>query len=305
MPSRISLKVRVTVSGLPTCPSVLPSPLSPPPLGSSPHRCPIQTQNEWAVTEQRWREGLTRCREEAEARLRRCRSKWTSCPSRWVRAGRSLLPLCLPIAAHLLHVSDRGHHKCVLHKSDSTARSLLLPARSPPNRAAGPFGAVAPPSSRAVILAPPAASQALPVGVLPVPAPVAAPSPPQPHALGLGPAGACPSPVTPGTPQCPPEGQQGWECPCPPRASSPSTRPACARGPPRARQPRLCAHRELAVEAVRQSWLPCCPPCSCSGEGSLGRKRLPRSRASWATVPRAWHTWRGQGPRRPPPTRRL
>lgn len=77
--------MRVTVSGLPTCPSVLPSPL-PLPLGSSPHWCPIQTQNEWAVAEQRWREGLARCREEAEARLREVQERVDQLPQQ-VGAG--------------------------------------------------------------------------------------------------------------------------------------------------------------------------------------------------------------------------
>uniref|UniRef100_A0AC11CTL7 Coiled-coil domain containing 154 n=1 Tax=Ovis aries TaxID=9940 RepID=A0AC11CTL7_SHEEP len=72
------------------------------------------TQNEWAVTEQRWREGLTRCREEAEARLREVQEQVDQLPQQ------------------IEAVTD----KCVLHKSDSdckisaeaTARELAVEA---------------------------------------------------------------------------------------------------------------------------------------------------------------------------------
>ncbi|XP_042096026.2 coiled-coil domain-containing protein 154 isoform X3 [Ovis aries] len=73
-----------------------------------------ETQNEWAVTEQRWREGLTRCREEAEARLREVQEQVDQLPQQ------------------IEAVTD----KCVLHKSDSdckisaeaTARELAVEA---------------------------------------------------------------------------------------------------------------------------------------------------------------------------------
>lgn len=37
-------------------------------------------------------------------------------------------------------------------------------------------------------------------------------------------------------------------------------------------------------------------------EGNPGRK-IAEIQGKLATVPRAWHTWWGQGPHRPPPTR--
>lgn len=72
-------------------------------------------------------------------------------------------------------------------------------------------------------------------------------------------------------------------------------------GPPRARQPRLCARRELAVEAVRQELAALLSSVQLLREGNPGRK-IAEIQGKLATVPRAWHTWRGQGPRRPPPT---
>lgn len=74
--------------------SVLPSPL-PLPLGSGPHWCPTQTQNEWAVAEQRWREGLTRCREEAEAHLREVQEQVDQLPQQ-VGAGWAVSPPAVP-----------------------------------------------------------------------------------------------------------------------------------------------------------------------------------------------------------------
>ncbi|XP_069426591.1 coiled-coil domain-containing protein 154 isoform X2 [Ovis canadensis] len=73
-----------------------------------------ETQNEWAVAEQRWREGLTRCREEAEAHLREVQERVDQLPQQ------------------IESVTD----KCVLHKSDSdckisaeaTARELAVEA---------------------------------------------------------------------------------------------------------------------------------------------------------------------------------
>ncbi|XP_061256680.1 coiled-coil domain-containing protein 154 isoform X3 [Bos javanicus] len=73
-----------------------------------------ETQSEWEVAEQRWREGLTRCREEAEAHLREVQERVDQLPQQ------------------IEAVTD----KCVLHKSDSdckisaeaTARELAVEA---------------------------------------------------------------------------------------------------------------------------------------------------------------------------------
>ncbi|XP_061009902.1 coiled-coil domain-containing protein 154 [Dama dama] len=73
-----------------------------------------ETQNEWEAAEQRWRGGLTRCREEAEARLREVQQRLDRLPQQ------------------IEAVTD----KCVLHKSDSdckisaeaTARELAVEA---------------------------------------------------------------------------------------------------------------------------------------------------------------------------------
>ncbi|XP_065780054.1 coiled-coil domain-containing protein 154 isoform X4 [Muntiacus reevesi] len=73
-----------------------------------------ETQNEWEAAEQRWREGLTRCREEAEAHLREVQERLDRLPQQ------------------IEAVTD----KCVLHKSDSdckisaeaTARELAVEA---------------------------------------------------------------------------------------------------------------------------------------------------------------------------------
>ncbi|OWK11225.1 hypothetical protein Celaphus_00006748, partial [Cervus elaphus hippelaphus] len=72
------------------------------------------TQNEWEAAEQRWRGGLTRCQEEAEARLREVQERLDRLPQQ------------------IEAVTD----KCVLHKSDSdckisaeaTARELAVEA---------------------------------------------------------------------------------------------------------------------------------------------------------------------------------
>ena len=84
----------VTVWGLATCPSVRPSPL-PLPLDSGPHWCPPQTQSEWEVAEQRWREGLTRCREEAEAHLREVQERVDQLPQQ-VGVGQAASPPTVP-----------------------------------------------------------------------------------------------------------------------------------------------------------------------------------------------------------------
>lgn len=73
-------------------------------------------------------------------------------------------------------------------------------------------------------------------------------------------------------------------------------------GSPRAQQPHLCAHRELAVEAVRQELAALLSSVQLLREGNPGRK-IAEIQGKLATVPRAWHTWQGPGPRRPPPTR--
>ncbi|XP_043771779.1 coiled-coil domain-containing protein 154 isoform X5 [Cervus elaphus] len=73
-----------------------------------------ETQNEWEAAEQRWRGGLTRCQEEAEARLREVQERLDHLPQQ------------------IEAVTD----KCVLHKSDSdckisaeaTARELAVEA---------------------------------------------------------------------------------------------------------------------------------------------------------------------------------
>ncbi|XP_043311437.1 coiled-coil domain-containing protein 154 isoform X5 [Cervus canadensis] len=73
-----------------------------------------ETQNEWEAAEQRWRGGLTRCQEEAEARLREVQERLDRLPQQ------------------IEAVTD----KCVLHKSDSdckisaeaTARELAVEA---------------------------------------------------------------------------------------------------------------------------------------------------------------------------------
>ncbi|XDB64122.1 hypothetical protein ABFV05_017738 [Capra hircus] len=73
-----------------------------------------EASNEWAVAEQRWREGLTRCREEAEAHLREVQEQVDQLPQQ------------------IEAVTD----KCVLHKSDldckisaeATARELAVEA---------------------------------------------------------------------------------------------------------------------------------------------------------------------------------
>ena len=58
--------------------------------------CPApQTQNEWEAAEQRWREGLTRCREEAEARLREVQERLDRLPQQ-VGEGRVASPLTMP-----------------------------------------------------------------------------------------------------------------------------------------------------------------------------------------------------------------
>ena len=56
---------------------------------------PPQTQNEWEAAEQRWREGLTRCREEAEARLREVQERLDRLPQQ-VGEGRVASPLTMP-----------------------------------------------------------------------------------------------------------------------------------------------------------------------------------------------------------------
>ncbi|XP_055265089.1 coiled-coil domain-containing protein 154 isoform X2 [Moschus berezovskii] len=73
-----------------------------------------ETQNEWEVAEQRWREGLMRCREEAEGHLREVQERVDRLPQQ------------------IEAVTD----KCVLHKSDldlkisaeATARELAVEA---------------------------------------------------------------------------------------------------------------------------------------------------------------------------------
>ncbi|XP_040109511.1 coiled-coil domain-containing protein 154 [Oryx dammah] len=73
-----------------------------------------EASNEWEVAEQRWREGLTRCREEAEAHLREVQEQVDRLPQQ------------------IEAVTD----KCVLHKSDldckisaeATARELAVEA---------------------------------------------------------------------------------------------------------------------------------------------------------------------------------
>ena len=96
----------VTVSGLATCPSVRPSPslsmsVCPPvpptpPAGLQPSLVPPpQTQNEWEVAEQRWREGLTRCREEAEAHLREVQERVDRLPQQ-VGVGLADSPPAVP-----------------------------------------------------------------------------------------------------------------------------------------------------------------------------------------------------------------
>ena len=56
---------------------------------------PPQTQNAWEAREQRWREGLTRCREEAEARLREVQELLDRLPQQ-VGEGRAASPLTVP-----------------------------------------------------------------------------------------------------------------------------------------------------------------------------------------------------------------
>ena len=61
-----------------------------PPAGLQPSLVPpSQTQNEWEVAEQRWREGLTRCREEAEAHLREVQERVDRLPQQ-VGVGRAV-----------------------------------------------------------------------------------------------------------------------------------------------------------------------------------------------------------------------
>ncbi|TKC51506.1 hypothetical protein EI555_020045, partial [Monodon monoceros] len=57
-----------------------------------------EAQSVWGVAEQRWREGLARCREEAEAHLREVQQRVDSLPGRWIEA-----------------IADT----CILHKRDS------------------------------------------------------------------------------------------------------------------------------------------------------------------------------------------
>lgn len=78
-----------------------------------PHRSlvpPSQTQNEWEAAEQRWREGLIRCREEAETHLREVQERLDRLPQQ-VGEGRAASPPAMPaLSCRPLHVSDRGSH---------------------------------------------------------------------------------------------------------------------------------------------------------------------------------------------------